>query len=131
MAKVVIDDVSGEVIEKVEDDTNYQLAKRELNELAIFDEWLERKEALLTAEERFKAVDRPFRGIMTNLFKKHSITRLTNDYIDIVKKNGYCRKTWDDEKLKAFIILHGGDPNDFMNEKWISGSLQMKYLDER
>lgn len=109
---------------------NYQLAKRELNELAIFDDWLERKEALETAKEQFDMVDKPFRKAMKELFEKYSITRLENDYIDILFKNGYTKKSWDDEKLKIFIYSHGESPEDYMTEKDVASTLQIKYKEK-
>ena len=110
-----------------ENTVKYQLAKRELNELAIFDDWLEKKEALETAKEQFDMIDKPFRKALRDLFDKFGITRLENDYIDILYKSGYIRKTWDDEKLKIFIYSHGEDPNDYMSEKEIAPTLQVKY----
>ena len=110
-----------------ENTVKYQLAVRELNELVIFDEWLEKKEALETAKEQFDFVDKPFRKALKDLFDRFGITRLENDYIDIMFKNGYTRKTWDDEKLKIFIYSHGESPDDYMKEKDVSATLQIKY----
>ena len=127
MVKQIIDNETGEVIEAQEETSeNYQLAKRELNELAVFDEWLDRKEELETAKERFDMVDKPFRKVIANLFEQYSIHRLENDYIDIIQKNGFMKTSWDEEKLKAFIYKNGGDPKDFQSEKWVNGSLQIK-----
>ena len=109
----------------------YQLAKRELNEMAVFDEWLDKKEALLTAKEQYEMVDVPFRKAMHELFERYGITRLENDYIDILLKSGYMKKTWDSEKLKVLIYSLGESPDDYMTEKWVDSSLQMKYKDER
>ncbi|MBR0456492.1 MAG: hypothetical protein IJJ01_07455 [Firmicutes bacterium] len=125
---MIINNETGEIIEESEEKgENYQLAKRELNELAIFDEWLEVKENLETAKERFDMVDKPFRKAMADLFEKFSIKRLENDYIDIIQKNGYMKSSWDEEKLKAFIYRNGADPKDFKTEKWQNGTLQIKY----
>ena len=110
-----------------ENSVKYQLAKRELNELVIFDEWLEKKEALETAKEQFDFVDKPFRKALKDLFDRFGITRLENDYIDIQFRDAYTRKTWDDEKLKIFIYSHGESPDDYMKEKEIASTLQIKY----
>ena len=130
MVKNIIDNETGEIIENVETSTEkYELAKRELNELAVFDEWLDRKEELETAKEKFDMVDKPFRKVIANLFEEYSIRRLENDYIDIIMKNGFVKTSWDEEKLNAFIYKNGADPKDFQTEKWVNGSLQIKYKD--
>lgn len=123
----IIDNLTGEVIEASEDQKNYELARRELNELAIFDNWLEKKEALDMAKEQFDMVDKPFRKVLEEMFKRFQIRRIENDYIDIIQKNGYEKSSWDEEKLKAFIYQNGKDPKDFQTTKWVNGSLQMKY----
>ena len=110
-----------------ENSVKYQLAKRELNELVIFDEWLEKKEALETAKEQFDFVDKPFRKALKDLFDRFGITRLENDYIDIQFRDAYTRKTWDDETLKIFIYSHGESPDDYMKEKEIASTLSVKY----
>lgn len=123
----IIDNETGEVVETIEDPEKYELAKSELNSLAVLDNWLDRKAQLDAAKEQFEMVDKPFRKIMSELFEKYSIRRLENEYIDIIQKNGYSKSSWNDEKLKAFIYKNGGDPKDFQDEKWINGSLQIKY----
>ena len=125
---VKIDDQTGEVIETV--DTNsvkYQLALSELNQLAVFGEWLGKKEAYLTAKEQFEMVDKPFRKTMGELFDRYSLHRLTNDYIDIVSKNGYEKKNWDNEKLEEYLISQGLNPDTFKKSTWVNGTLQVKY----
>lgn len=125
---VKIDDQTGEVIETV--DTNsvkYQLALSELKQLAVFGEWLEKKEAYLTAKEQFEMVDKPFRKTMGELFDRYSLRRLTNEYIDIVSKNGYEKKKWDDEKLEEYLISQGLSPDTFKTSTWVNGTLQIKY----
>lgn len=125
---VKIDDQTGEVIETV--DTNsvkYQLALSELNQLAVFGEWLEKKEAYLTAKEQFEMVDKPFRKTMGELFDRYSLRRLTNEYIDIVSKNGYEKKNWDNEKLEEYLISQGLNPDTFKKSTWVNGTLQIKY----
>ena len=125
---VKIDDQTGEVIETV--DTNsvkYQLALSELKQLAVFGEWLEKKEAYLTAKEQFEMVDKPFRKTMGELFDRYSLHRLTNEYIDIVSKNGYEKKKWDDEKLEKYLISQGLNPDTFKTSTWVNGTLQIKY----
>ena len=54
---MIINNETGEIIEESEESQSYQLAKRELNELAIFDEWLEVKENLETAKEYYKFIE--------------------------------------------------------------------------
>lgn len=125
--KEIINNETGEVMLVEEDPEKYELAKRELNELAVFDDWLEKKEMLETAKEQFDMVDKPFRKFLKELFEKYSIRRLENDYVDIIQKNGYNKTSWNDEKLKAFIYKNGADPADFQENKWIAGSFQMKY----
>lgn len=125
---VKIDDQTGEVIETV--DTNsvkYQLALSELKQLAVFGEWLEKKEAYLTAKEQFEMVDKPFRKTMGELFDRYSLRRLTNEYIDIVSKNGYEKKNWDNEKLEEYLISQGLNPDTFKKSTWVNGTLQIKY----
>ena len=124
---VRIIDETGEVIETEENNVNYQLAKRELDHLPVLNDWLEKKENYLTAKEQFEMVDKPFRAKLKELFEKYGLKSLKNNYIEIIQKNGYIRKSWDDEKLKAFIYQHGGDPEEFKNSKWIDSTLQMKY----
>lgn len=124
---MIINNETGEVTEQDIDPVKYEIAKRELNEMAVFDEWLDRKEMLETAKEQFDMVDRSFRKVLSDLFGKYSIHRLENDYIDIIQKNGYMKQSWDEEKLMKFIYQNGGDPNDFRTSKWINGTLQMKY----
>lgn len=113
-----------------ENTVKYQLAKSELNKLAILDDWLERKEALETAKQQFEMVDRPFRKALKELFERYGITRLENNYVDVLFKNAYTRKTWDDEKLKIFIYSHGESPDDYMTEKDIASTLQIKYKEQ-
>lgn len=125
---VKIDDQTGEVIETV--DTNsvkYQLALSELKQLAVFGEWLEKKEAYLTAKEQFEMVDKPFRKTMGELFDRYSLHRLTNEYIDIVSKNGYEKKNWDNEKLEEYLISQGLNPDTFKKSTWVNSTLQIKY----
>ena len=125
---VKIDDQTGEVIETV--DTNsvkYQLALSELKQLAVFGEWLEKKEAYLTAKEQFEMVDKPFRKTMGELFDRYSLHRLTNEYIDIVSKNGYEKKNWDNEKLEGYLISQGLNPDTFKKSTWVNSTLQIKY----
>ena len=109
--------------------TQYEIAKRELNEMAIFDEWLERKEQLETAKERFNLIDKPFRKALKELFDFYGITRLENDYIDIQFKKGYTKTKWDDDKLKMLIYSFGMDPKDYMTESTVEPTLQLKYKD--
>jgi hypothetical protein len=123
-----IDDVTGEVIEESND--NLALAKRELNELALFEPWLEAKENLLTAKERFEMVDKPFRKVIGELFDKFSIKSISNDYISISYRNGYVKESWDSDKLEQFILSHGAKPSDFKTQKWVEGGLQLKYKEE-
>lgn len=125
---VKIDDQTGEVIETV--DTNsvkYQLALSELKQLAVFGEWLEKKEEYLTAKEQFEMVDKPFRKTMGELFDRYSLHRLTNEYIDIVSKNGYEKKNWDNEKLEEYLISQGLNPDTFKKSTWVNSTLQIKY----
>lgn len=125
MARSIIDDTTGEVIE--ENEENMALAKTEINSLAIIDEWLDRKEELETAKERFETIDRPFRRRIAEIFDRYRIRRFYNDYIDIVQRNGFERTVWNDEKLVEFIRAKGGDPEEFREKKWIDGHLQIKY----
>lgn len=123
-----VNDLTGEVIEDNSD--NLALAKHEVNELAVFEPWLEAKENLLTAKEQFEMVDMPFRKLITEIFDKYSIKSLTNNYIAIAQRNGYSKEKWDDEKLEKFIIEHGAKPSDFKTRTWVNGTLQIKYKDE-
>jgi len=121
----IIDNLTGEILEEKEE--NLQLAKKEFYSIANVDNWLEKKEALETAKEQFEMVDKPFRKMIKELFEKYQIHRLTDDYIDILLKNGYQRSSWDDEKLNEFIIQSGLKPEYFKKDKWIDGTIQIKY----
>ena len=122
-----VNDLTGEVIEVEENSIKYQLALRELNELAVFGEWLEKKEAYLTAKEQYEMVDAPFREKLKELFEKFSLKSIKNQYIDVIQKNGYNKTSWDSKKLEAFIYQHGGDPENFKKSTWVDSSLQLKY----
>lgn len=122
-----VNDLTGEVIEVEENSIKYQLALRELNELAVFGEWLEKKEAYLTAKEQYEMVDAPFRAKLKELFEKFSLKSIKNQYIDVIQKNGYNKTSWDSKKLEAFIYQHGGDPENFKKSTWVDSSLQLKY----
>lgn len=121
----IIDNLTGEILEEKEE--NLQLAKKEFYSVANVDNWLEKKEALETAKEQFEMVDKPFRKLIKELFEKYQIHRLTDDYIDILLKNGYQRSSWDDEKLNEFIIQSGLKTEQFKKDKWIDGTIQIKY----
>lgn len=125
MVKIL--DETGEVVETVENAESYELARAEFNRLPIVDTWIERKEQYEAAKEQFEMIDKPLRQAIKDLFEKFSITHLNTDYIDISEKRGYVRKSWNEEKLIAFIYKNGGDPADFKDEKWINGTIQMKY----
>ena len=122
-----VNDLTGEVIEVEENSIKYQLALRELNELAVFGEWLEKKEAYLTAKEQYEMVDAPFREKLKELFEKFGLKSIKNQYIDVIQKNGYNKTSWDSKKLEAFIYQHGGDPENFKKSTWVDSSLQLKY----
>ena len=122
-----VNDLTGEVIEVEENSIKYQLALRELNELAVFGEWLEKKEAYLTAKEQYEMVDGPFREKLKELFEKFGLKSIKNQYIDVIQKNGYNKTSWDSKKLEAFIYQHGGDPENFKKSTWVDSSLQLKY----
>lgn len=122
-----VNDLTGEVIEVEENSIKYQLALRELNELAVFGEWLEKKEAYLTAKEQYEMVDAPFRAKLKELFEKFGLKSIKNQYIDVIQKNGYNKTSWDSKKLEAFIYQHGGDPENFKKSTWVDSSLQLKY----
>lgn len=123
-----VNNETGEVLETNEtnEETLY-LAKRELNELTLFEPWLQAKENLLTAKEQFEMVDVPFKKMIEELFMKYSIKSISNDYISITDRNGYPRMYWDDEKLTEFIVKHGEKPEHFKTSKWINGGIQIKY----
>ena len=122
-----VNDLTGEVIEVEENSIKYQLALRELNELAVFGEWLEKKEAYLTAKEQYEMVDAPFREKLKELFERFGLKSIKNQYIDVIQKNGYNKTSWDSKKLEAFIYQHGGDPENFKKSTWVDSSLQLKY----
>lgn len=123
-----VNNETGEVLETNEtDEQTLYLAKRELNELTLFEPWLQAKENLLTAKEQFEMVDAPFKKMIEELFMKYSIKSISNDYISITDRNGYPRMYWDDEKLTEFIIKHGEKPEHFKTSKWINGGIQIKY----
>ena len=124
---VRIDDATGEVIENEENSINYQLAKSELDRLPVLNEWMEKKEEYLRAKEQFEMIDTPFRKVLKEIFDRFSITRLTNNYVDVGWRNGYIKKSWDDKLLERFIIEHGADPDQFKKEKWVDGTISVKY----
>ena len=127
LSMVKIDDLTGEVLDTEENSVKYQLALSELNQLAVFGDWLEAKERYLTAKEQFEMVDKPFREKMKDLFERYSLKSIKNKYIEIIQKNGYTKTSWDSKKLEAFIYQHGGDPEQFKKSTWVESSLQMKY----
>lgn len=124
----IVDNITGEVVEENEKNTvNYQLAVREVADLAVLDEWLDLKEAADTAKEKLDMVEKPLRKKLTEIFEKYAIHRIDNPYVDILLKNGYAKESWDEEKLIAFIYRNGGDPKDFKLSKWVNGGIQLKY----
>ena len=123
--KEIINNETGEIIEDQKE--NYEIARRELNGLAVLDSWCEKQEQLLMAKEQFEAVDKPFRKAISELFEKYDVKSLKNDYVDITMRNGYEKESWDEDKLMAFIYMHGGNPKDFKTKKWMNGSLAIKY----
>lgn len=121
--RIINDD--GEVFE--ENNENMALAKREINELAILNEWLEKKAQLMAAEQQFKMVDKPFRKVIKEIFEKYSIKKLENDYVQIILKNGFQKKAWRDEELIALIKRHGMNVDDFKEITWVDGTITIKY----
>lgn len=125
-----VNDLTGEVEEDVSNDETLALAKRELNELTLFEPWLQAKEDYLTAKEKFEMVDVPFKKMLKELFEKHSIKSLSNEYISITDRNGYSRESWDDEKVKALIISQKEHVDNYRKSKWIDGGISIKYKDK-
>ena len=119
-----IDSETGEIIDNEE---NYEIAKREVMELAAFDEWLEKKEALETAKQQFEFVDKPFRKVVKEIFDKYNIKKLDNDYMQIVNKAGYVKTSWDDEKVEKLIHRNDGNVDEYKKQTWVDGQLQIKY----
>lgn len=124
---VKVNDLTGEVEEIDTDSIKYQLAKAELDNLPVLNEWMEKKDEYLRAKEQFEMVDKPFRKVLKEIFDRFSITRLTNNYVDVGWRNGYIKKSWDEDLLEEFIIKHGARPDDFKKEKWIDGTISVKY----
>ena len=124
----IINNETGEVIET--NNESMALAKSELNELSVFGKWLDAKELLETAKEQFEMVDKPFREALDQIFEKYQVKSIKNSYIEIIKKNGFAKKTWDSKALEKFIYQHGADPDDFRKETWVNGNMQIKYLDK-
>lgn len=122
-----INDLTGEIEEQDNANENNALAVRELTQMAIFVDWLEKKEELLTAKQQFEMVDKPFRKVIKELFDKYSLTSLDNDYMTISFRNGYVKKSFDETKLKEFILQNGGNPDDFKVEKWVDSTISIKY----
>lgn len=122
----MINEETGEILEQ----ETYDLVKREVNALEIFDKWLDAKEALLTAKEQFEMVDKPFRKKLKEIFNKFSIKRFHNDYIDVQTRSGYLRKTFDADMVEKYIRDHGDDPEEFKKGKYIAETLSVKYKDE-
>ena len=106
---------------------NADLVAKEINELAVFDEWLEKKELLETAKQQFDMVDKPFKAKIKELFEKYQIRRLDNPYIQIVARDGYVRKVWRDEEIEALIERQGMKVDDFKEDRWIEPSITIKY----
>ena len=119
-----IDNETGEVIET--SSAEYELALSEFNRLPVVDTWMQKKQDYEMAKEQFEMVDKPFRKTLKDIFERYSVHRLNTDYIDIIEKNGYLRKKWDEKKLIAFIKKHKADPRDFYEETWVNGTIQMK-----
>ena len=122
----MIDRETGEVISE----QNLALIKKEVGSLEVFDKWLDAKEQLLTAKERFEMVDKPFRKAMKDIFEKYGISRFYNEYIDVTQRSAYVRSSFDPDLIEQYIKAHGDDPNDFKVSKKIAGTLSIKYKDE-
>lgn len=122
----MINQETGEILEQ----ETYDLIKREVNAIEIFDKWLDAKEALLTAKEQFEMVDKPFRKKLKEIFGKFSIKRFHNEYIDVQTRSGYLRKTFDADMVEKYIRDHGDDPEEFKKGKYIAETLSVKYKDE-
>lgn len=122
----MINQETGEILEQ----ETYDLIKREVNAIEIFDKWLDAKEALLTAKEQFEMVDKPFRKKLKEIFNKFSIKRFHNEYIDVQTRSGYLRKTFDADMVEKYIRDHGDDPEEFKKGKYIAETLSVKYKDE-
>lgn len=129
---MIVNEKTGEVIFNDEQEKEqYELAKRELNELALFEPWLDAKENYLTAKEQFEIVDKRFKDIVEAIFEKYSIKSLSNDYLTIYKRNGYIKDTWLGDKLTPFILAHKGNVEDFKKSKWVDGGLTIKYKEDK
>lgn len=122
----MIDRETGEVISE----ETYSLIKKDVDAIQVFDQWLDAKEQLLTAKERFDMVDKPFREELKKIFQKYSISRFYNDYIDVQSRKGYTRMTFDTDKVEQYIREHGDDPEAFKKGKYIADTLSVKYRDE-
>lgn len=123
----IIDNETGEIIEKSIDDNAMVLANNELTNAIVFIDWMEARDRYLMAKEQFESVDAPFKKKVKELFDKYSIKSIKNDYMNITLKNGYLKETWDDEKIEQLIYDLGLDEDNFKNTKWIDGSIQIKY----
>lgn len=122
----MIDPKTGEVIEQ----ETYDLIRKDVNAIQVFDAWLDKKEQLLTAKEQFDIVDKPFREELKKIFSKYGISRFYNEYIDVQSRTGYTRMSFDADKVEQYIKDHGDDPEAFKKGKYIAGTLSVKYKDE-
>lgn len=104
-----------------------ELVKKELNELALADEWLERKEKYETAKYEFDVVDKPFKKWLKDKMFEYGIDRIFNNYLDATKRKGYMRATWNDKAVEEYIKSHGDDPDNYRTFKHVDESIAIKY----
>lgn len=107
-----------------------EIVKRELNELTLADDWLEKKEKYLAAKYEYELVDKPFRKWLKEKMKEYSITRIYNSYFDATLRKGYKKKQWIDKKVEAFILEHNGDPDEFRVYSDVPDTISIKYLED-
>ena len=129
MAKeFIVDKDTGEVkgISEIE---KYEIVKKELNELSIADDWLDKKEAYETAKYEFELVDKPFKSWLKEKMKEFKITRIYNAYLDAQLRKGYSKHKWNDKKVEEFIREHGGNPDDFRVFNQVDDTIAIKYIE--
>lgn len=102
------------------------LIKKQITSLSIFNEWLEKKEAKEAADEQFDITDYQFKKVLKELFKEYNIKRFDDDYLQIILRAAYTRKTYDKKKIDELFDELGLVKEDYQNETFIDEAIVIK-----
>lgn len=106
---------------------NNELIKKEFNELAIVNEYIESKEMYLAAKEQYEIKEYQLKKALMPLFKKYDIKRLDNDQIQAIRRDGYYRYSWDKEKLEKLFDELGEPKENYQTSTFIDETITIKY----